>query len=567
MDASEHPFNTRNRPGYVEPVPMLDVRFSDRTVTNLVKRAADLWPDETFLRMGEQRFTYADAFSRSVKTAGALHHLQCEPGDVVALFMMTCPEFVDCFFGASHLGAVTFPLNTSYRGHLLQYGLDNSGCKILIAQSELVERVFEVLDQLPKLQLIVVVGADESDPRVQERRGSHVRVLSYDRFLSEAAENDTSYLASVDPYDVNSIIYTSGTSGPSKGVLMSNAHATNKASSIMNITQMSRSDVIYVPIPLFHTFGLHRGILSALLGGVTVVVRERFSASGFWPEVNRTGSTIAFMTSSMVQILNAAEASPADAENRLRCMFAAPYDAVFEERFNLRLLQTFSMTEVNNALYSPYFDKPRVGAAGRLSPDWDLKLVDDDGSEVGVGVAGEILLRPKKPGNVMLGYHNQDAANRSAFRDLWLHSGDLGRRDEDDYYYYVDRKKDSIRRRGENISSWEVETLVAGHPAVEEAVCLAYPSPLGEDDVWVIVTLVTGHEGSPEFLDELAAYCDNKMPDFMSPRYLEVREDLPKTPTEKVLKAKLREGGLGPAHLDRGDRKRPGRTQVANDAS
>jgi carnitine-CoA ligase len=529
-------------------VPELPV--TEMTVAKVLEGRMHDSPDTPFLRVGPEWTTYAQVDSRANQVASGLTALGCAKGEFVALFMPTCMEFIDIYLAMSKAGIVMSPINTGYRGYILEYVLNDTGCRVAFASLALLPRLSEAETQLERLETVVVVDANLEQVADAGRQFERLQLRTYREFLdSGRAENRLT----VSYGDANCIIYTSGTTGPSKGVLLSNAHAVSKALEVAEICRIGAPDVIYSPMPLFHSFALLRGVLTAMAVGGACVLRDRFSASAYWDDVREVGATVGHSVLSIPNILKKAPVSPRDREHSLRVMYNASYDPEFEERFGVKLVEGYGLTEANTATYVRYDESPRPGSCGRESPDWEVRLVDDADEDVSVGAPGEIVLRPRRPFRIMLGYHNKADATLAAWRNLWFHTGDLASRDEAGYFYFKDRKKDAIRRRGENISSWEVERILCEHPAVVEAAVLPYPSELGEDDVWALVCL---REGETLTAADLLSYCERRMPDFMVPRYLEFRDQLMKTPTGRIEKYKIREAGLGPEVTDRGDGRR-----------
>jgi crotonobetaine/carnitine-CoA ligase len=396
------------------------------------------------------------------------------------------------------------------------------------------------LAAVPTPPLVVVVGAGRAD--VADGEVDYAAVHDEPRLRTVAEVTFT---------DVNCVIYTSGTTGPSKGVPLTNAHGVHKAFEVNRVCQMSSDDVIYSPLPLFHSMALLRGVLAAVVSGGECVLRDRFSASEYWDDVRRHGATIGHCVFTIPQILKKAPPSADDRDHPLRCLYQGRYDAEFEERFGVRLIEGYGLTEAGVATYVRADEPPRPGSCGRVADEWEVQLVDEHDLPVAVGEVGEIVLRPRLPWLVTPGYLNKPEATAAAFRNLWFHTGDLATVDADGYYYFKDRKKDSMRRRGENVSSWELEQVIRELPAVDEAAATPYPSPLGEDEIRVFVTLLPEETLSPE---QVVAHCERRLPGFMVPRYVEILDALPRTPTGRIQKYELRSRPLGPDHHDAGDR-------------
>jgi crotonobetaine/carnitine-CoA ligase len=326
------------------------------------------------------------------------------------------------------------------------------------------------------------------------------------------------------------------------------------ADQIARAWRRSPDDVVLTPLPLFHFNAISVCVVGTLLIGGRASVAHRFSVSRFWPEVQRTGATTVSMLGSLAILLANADDHP-DAKNHpLRLCAAAPMppdvDRVWRERFHCATFSGgYGMTEASllSLLEAGVENKP--GAAGKPNrEEFDVRLVDDDDTEVPVGDTGEIVCRPTGPNLMFSGYWNRPVDTLNAFRNLWFHTGDLGRLDEDGFLYFVDRKKDSLRRRGENISSFEMEKTLFAHPGIRDVAVHAVPSELGEDEVKITAVLQDGTDVTEE---ALCRWMAKRVPYFAIPRYIEFRADLPRNPVGRVLKYELREEGVTPDTWDR----------------
>ena len=524
-----------------KPLPSFGLEFADMVVPRLLERRAHDLPDREFLVYGEETWTFGEVEAAAARLAGGLAELGVSREARVALFLPNCAEFVNCYFAVGKLGATTVPINTAYRGYMLEYVLNDTACPFLIVDAAFLDRVRDALPQLEHLTSVIVRGETDGSVELPGMKMISLRDVDGDprRTAAEVAFDD-----------VSCVIYTSGTTGPSKGVPLTNSHSVAKAIEVIRLCEVTSDDCIYAPVPLFHSFALQRGVVTAVVAGCRCALRERFSASGYWPDVRRLGATVGFCVFTIPQILKKAEPALTDRDHSLRCLYNARRDPEFEERFGIRCVEGYGLTEAGVAIYVRPGEQAPLGSCGRVSEDWEVRLLDDADLDVSVGAVGEIAIRPRYPGLLMPGYLNKPEATVAALRNLWFHTGDLASVDEDGFFYFRDRKKDAIRRRGENVSSWEVEQVLREHPAVEEAAAVPYPSPLGEDDVRVVVTLNAGRTLSAE---ELVAFCTSRLPDFMVPRYVEFMDELPRTPTGRIEKYRLREDGLGLGAYDRGD--------------
>jgi len=514
-----------------------------RTIPTLVRLGAEQHGERPFLFFGDDVYSFADLDRQSDAVAASLQSLGIGKGDKVAIVMGNRPEFVFLWLGLSKLGAVEVPINTAHRGAVLSYMVDQADCRLIVTEAEWLDRVSPVLPDLPKVERVAVLAEPgEAVPALAKP------TLSYREVVAQAGAFDPVEVCGSDPF---AITFTSGTTGPSKGPLLPHNYALCMGEQVCAQCEYTEADRLYNALPLFHGNAQVLSTIPALMSGAQVVLAERFSASRFWSDVRRFGCTEFNYLGAIVAILLKAEPRPDDADNPLRVMVGAgcPPEAFeeFERRFGVTMLEGYGMSEIGLPFLNT-LRKRKPGTAGPLNPGYQVKLVDDEGEEVGPGAVGEILVRLEQPYAMMLEYYRMPEATVASWRDLWFHTGDYGKRDEDGFYSFVDRKKDALRRRGENISSHEVEQVVNAHPAVLESAAVAVKDPLGEDEVMICVVLKPGAALSPEGLLE---HCHERMAYFMTPRYVRFVDALPKTATEKVQKAKLREEGVAPGTFDR----------------
>ncbi len=346
-------------------------------------------------------------------------------------------------------------------------------------------------------------------------------------------------------------MFTSGTTGPSKGCLLSNRFAVRQAQLLIENFRLSERDVLYCPFPLFHLDAAILTVMPALVLGATAAIGARFSASRFWDEVRTFGATVFDFMGATLTILHKQPAEPDDADNSVRLAWGVPvpgYAAEFEQRFGLRLVELYGSTDVGVPIYEPLDEPRRPGSCGRAVPQYDVRIFNEDDVELPAGEVGEIVVRPLEPHLITDGYLNMPDETAVAARNLWWHTGDLASQDPDGHIYFVGRKNDSIRRRGENISAFEVEEVLKAHVDVLDAAAFPVPSELTEDDVMVALVPRPGHTIR---IDELLEYCGQHMAPYMVPRYVDVLDDLPRTPTAKVAKQLLIERGTTSATFDR----------------
>ena len=513
-----------------------------RVIHRALKQKADRLGNREFFYFGDEVFGYEDFERESSRVAAGLQEIGVGKGDKVAIVMKNRPEFLFLWFGLSKLGAIEVPINIAHRGNLLTYMLDKADCRLLVTESAFLDRVGPVLNELPKLEKIIVL-AEPEEPLPPLGKP----VIEYRQVVDNNGKYDEVEVLWSDPFI---IMFTSGTTGPSKGSVMPHNYAIYMGEVCWESAGYDENDCLYNALPLFHGNAQLLSTMPALMSGARMVLAEKFSASRFWDNVKRYGCTEFNYIGGILPILYKADPKPDDADNPLRIMFGggAPMDLfeAFEKRFGVTLIEGYGMSEIGLPLMNTVSER-KVGTCGKPRPDYEVKVVDDYGIEVGPNTPGELLLRPKKPYSILLEYYNMPEKTVEAWQDLWYHTGDYLFQDEDGYFHFMDRKKDAIRRRGENISSFEVEKVIRSHPAVLESAAIAVKSDIGEDEVMVCLTLKPGQELTPE---ELIAHCQKNMAYFMIPRYLRFMDRLPKTPTERIEKYRLREEGITPDTWD-----------------
>lgn len=525
----------------------MSIQFHNRTVHGVVEQLAAERGSDIFLHYLESEYSYRAINEAANRVAHGLQQLGVTKDDKVAIMMSNRPEFLFSWFGLSKLGAVEVPVNTAHRGELLSYMLNQADCVALIIESDFMAQLKAVLPSLEKLKHIIVLTGDSGEESEGSASGDG-RETSYQVLV----DNDGGYRETQILYsDPAAIMFTSGTTGPSKGAVVPQNYQLTMAEIIVGMADYTEQDCLYNALPLFHGNAQTLSTMPALISGARMVLAKRFSASRFWDDVRRYRCTEFNYIGGILPILLKAESSPNDADNPLRVLVGAGADRntfeTFEKRFDVKLVEGYGMSEIGTPLNTGMEDR-RPGSCGTLNPGYQVKLVDDEGNEVGANTPGELLIRPLKPYSMMLEYYRMPEKTVEAWQDLWFHTGDYLQHDEEGYYYFVDRKKDALRRRGENISSFEVERGVNSHPAVLQSAAVAVKSELGEDEVMVCVALKPGEQLTAEALIE---HCSEQMAYFMVPRYIRFMDALPKTPTERVQKYLLREQGVTTDTYDR----------------
>ncbi|MFN8037567.1 MAG: AMP-binding protein [Acidimicrobiia bacterium] len=504
-------------------------------------------PDGPYLDFEGDAYSARRMDEVSTKLAHVFAGFGVQRGDRVASLLENRAEQVITFFAAVKLGAIAVPVNTAYKGEFLRHQLADSGSVAVVVQQDFADRITEVAGaELAELRSCIVV--DGPDDAVQG-----VASHGWDDVLAGAS---TSGLpdAGVGPSDLACFIYTAGTTGPSKGCMLPHHYVVSLADQIARAWGRTADDVVLTPLPLFHFNAISVCVVGTLLAGGHASIARKFSVSRFWPEVKRTGATMLSMLGSLAILIANAEDHPDQAGHRLRLCAAAPMppdvDAVWRERFGCATFSGgYGLTEASLISMLPAGETNKVGAAGKPNDhEFDVLLVDEHDLPVPVGEIGEIVCRPKGPNLMFAGYWRRPEATLDVTRNLWFHTGDLGRLDGDGFLYFVDRKKDYLRRRGENISSFEMEKTFYGHPAIKDVAVHSVPSDIGEDDVKVTAVLQPDATLTEE---ELCRWAVERVPYFAVPRYVEFRADLPRNPVGRVLKYQLRDEGVTGATWDR----------------
>lgn len=505
----------------------------------LLDRWANERPDQPHVVFADgAEWTFAELRDKVRTKAAGLRAMGIEQGEHVAVWLPNGPDALIAFYAINYIGAVFVPFNTAYRGQLLQHVIANSGARVLLVHPDLVPRLHEIdLGRVERLVVTTGIEVPEA-PRPIQR---------FDE-LAGAADETLELARPIEPWDIQSIIYTSGTTGPSKGVLSSYLHMFSNAGP-ESWPMVDENDRYMCVAPIFHIGGMGPPFVM-LARGASVAMIDNFSTEDFWAVAKATQSTVVFLLGVMATFLLKAEPRPDDRDHTVKKAFMVPLtgDApAFTERFGVDIYTIFNMTEISSPIVSEA-NPTKIGTCGRVRDGVNVRLVDRNDCEVPIGEIGEMLVRTDRPWAMNSGYNANPEATAEAWRNGWFHTGDAFRRDEDGYFYFVDRVKDAIRRRGENISSFEVEADVCSHPAVREAAAVAVPSEFSEDEVMVIVAPVPGQKLEAR---QLAEFLIDTMPYFMVPRYIRILDELPKTPSAKVMKADLRKEGVTPDTWDR----------------
>lgn len=509
----------------------------DCVLRDVLDKFAGQTPDKVFgVFEGGVTWTFAELRQRVRATAQALRGLGVGQGDHVLVWLPSGREGLRVWFAVNYLGAVCVPINTAYRGRVLEHVVANSDAVVAVAHADLVPRLAEV--DKARLERVVVL------------HGSAAPVAGLDLLPAAALDGSDDDPLTLErpiaPWDTQAILYTSGTTGPSKGVLSSYLHLHSMGE---GFPLVDGTDRFLVNLPLFHAGGTGP-VYWMLCRGGSITLVGTFSTENFWPTIHETGTTTLILLGVMAGFLMKRPDDGADKGALLRSVMVLPLDEdaiAFGRRYKLPWMTVFNMTEVSCPLVSPL--NPTVaGSAGRPRAGVEARVVDENDIDVPIGAVGELIVRTDRPWALNHGYYKNPEATARAWRNGWFHTGDGFRVDANGEFFFVDRMKDAIRRRGENISSFEVEAEICAHPAIREAAAVAVASEVAEDEVLVAVSL-----GANQCLDpaELIAFLRPRMAHFMIPRYVRILDDLPKTPTQKVQKHLLRTAGVTADTWDR----------------
>lgn len=497
--------------------------------------------------------SYEGIHSASISFANAFYGLGVRPGETVACFMTNSADMVKTWFGCAQLGAIFVPINTAYLGEYLRHQLSRSQARVVVTDHDLAERVLAVADGLPDLRHVVIRSngpdGELGEAGLPETGGVQLHPIG----LLREGEGDRLRFESTARWNTaNTVIFTAGTTGPSKGALLTQNYLLHSAKLLFDARDGRESDVCYSPLPLFHLNAMIISVLGPMTRGATGALDRRFSVSRFWQRADHFGARQAAILGSMYVMLWNQPPQADDASHSVEVFIGGPVSAElrpkFEARFGSRILcEIYALSEACPLTFTALDVSGRDGSAGRPSPYFDVRTVDDDDEEVEPGTVGEIVCRPLQPHIMFEGYYNDPEATVRQWKNLWFHTGDLGYFDRDGYLYFFDRKKDYLRRRGENISSFEVEQAIATHPSVAEVAVHGVASEFSEDDVKACVVLKPGQSVSHE---ELWEFCKANLPYFAVPRYIEFFDALPRNPVGRVLKYELREAATGSAAWD-----------------
>ncbi|BBX02307.1 ATP-dependent acyl-CoA ligase [Mycolicibacterium moriokaense] len=505
------------------------------SVPAVLDRRAEQYGERVMMSIAGTPVTFAQMRDRSCAAAHILAGLGVKRGDTVALFTATCPEWVYFWLGAARIGAVSAAVNAANKGEFLAHALNLSRAAVVLTDAERRPRVDEIAGDVPTLRSTLVV----------------------DHSLTEAltaASVTTPDVEPVGPGDIGALFFTSGTTGPSKAVATTWHYLYTAAATVARSWELQPGETLWTAMPLFHLSAAPT-VLAPMLTGATSVLAAAFHPGQVWDEIRDSGAVGFAGAGAMVSMLMRLPPDRRDSELGIRFISAAPIAAdmyrAIEERYRCRIVTMYGLTEAFPIAYKSVSDEGKPGTSGVVNPAYDVRIVDGQGRPLRTGTVGEIACRARTAHGISEGYVSSASGGASLEvqpHPEWFRTGDLGSLDDDGNLTFVDRAKDSLRRRGENVSSVEVEQIVMRHPAVLEAAAVGIPSDLGEDDILVVVTL---QDGATVDFTEVLDFCSARMPYFCVPRYLEVIDEIPKNIIGRVRKDVLRSRGLGADAWDR----------------
>jgi len=514
-----------------------DLRVDERNIASVLERMLREHPNQVAVEDPSARLTYSELWRSALALGGGLLELGLTRQDFGLMMLDDHVDSVLCWLGLSLTGNVEVPINTAYKGGMLSHIIGDCGARLMIVEAHYLDRLVEIATDIPALQTIVVRGAAAAADVARASALWKIVTLEKVKAAAPAAP------AQLNPWDLLSVSYTSGTTGRSKGVLCPHLHAFLHASGVA-LGDTRPGETRLIVLPQFHIAGQWGGVYNAFICGATAYIAGTFSASTFWETAARVGATTTELVGTMGEFLWRQPPHPSDREHGIRevCLIPPPADSrAWEERFGVRIVTCYGSTEVGSVLQNL---EPHHQGVGRVRPGVSVRIVDEHDRELPPGEVGELVVRPDEPWASSVGYLNNAAQSLEAWRNGWLHSGDALYRDTDGNFFFVDRLDDAIRRRGENISSAEVEHYILMHPAIAEAAAVAVPSEFGEDEIKAVIVLKPDATLTEA---DLIRFLSKSVPYFMVPRFIEIVDSLPKTPTAKVKKKELRANGVGGA--------------------
>lgn len=521
----------------------LDRTAEDATLALRLARHAQATPGKIALRFEGEALSYLELHDRAASFAAGLAQAGVGRGEPVCVLLETSCDYVAVWLGLNRLGALEVPINTGFRGAALAHAMRLTGARILVLDASLAPVAFDALKDAPNIRQVFLRGRS---PALTKAPG-----VSVDAFeaLALPAPAAPAHVAAR-PGEPAMLLFTSGSTGPSKGCSIPQRYLLRQPEIFCRELRIGPEDTLYAPFPLFHADGAVFTVAAALAAGGTAALAPKFSVSRFWEDCRRHEATVFDFMGATLAMLFKQPPTPRDRDHRVRLGWGVPtppWTEAFEQRFGVELVEVYGLSDAGIVLYNQPGGPKAPGSCGRAVAPFDVRIHDEDGFEVPVGETGELVIRSGEPHLLLTGYHGDPAATAEAFRNLWFHTGDLVRRDAEGNFYFVGRNKDIIRRRGENISAYDVEQALLAHPDILEVAAYGVPSELTEEDLMVSVV---PRPGSGLAAADVVDWARARLASHMAPRYVRLTDALPRTETEKVAKYKLKALGVTADALD-----------------
>jgi acyl-CoA synthetase (AMP-forming)/AMP-acid ligase II len=503
-----------------------------QTIPDLVEQRAKEFGPEPLLQFEDQTYSYREIDRRANRMANALLDHGVSEGDVVSVFLENSPHYLTLWFSIAKIGALMLPINVDHRDETLSHILRDSAPGTIVVDEQTRENYETVRDEFSGNLLELAIG--------------EIAGHRYRRFDDLAAEYGTEPPdREIDPGDPMGIIYTSGSSGRPKGVVLPHYSYVNTGWEYSrNIFDMDADDRLFTTLPIFHCNAQQTTVIGAMIAGTDFVLEASFTPESFWQRIREHGVTHFNYLGSMIPLLYKQDERPDDADNPARYGIgaAAPVEIIedFEDRFDVTLIEGYGLTETATVATVNRPDARRVGSVGKSLSYTRVDIVDEHDNPIPAGEVGEIVVRPTRANTMMTGYYNRPNRTVEAWQNLWFHTGDLGYKDEDGYVYFVDRKEYAISKQNETISSFEIERVITEHSDIQEVSVFGVPNERGEEDIKAVVLPKPEVNITPV---DIIEHCEEHLPYFKLPRYVELVAKLPKTPTERVKKYKLKQEG------------------------
>lgn len=521
----------------------------ETTLAARLARRAMATPGRIALRCEDETLTYRELDERVARAACGFDSLGVRSGDPVCALLETSSDCVVTWLALCRIGAIEVPINTGFRGAALAHALRLTGAQYLVLDAEHAESVQAVRESVPSLRHVVLRGSRRAADRL-----SGLSITPFEQLLQTRS---TAAIVRSDPSETAMLVFTSGSTGPSKACALPHGYTLRQPEIFCEQLGIRADDVLYAPFPLFHVDGAIFTVAAAFACGGTAALARKFSVLGFWPDCRRHGATVFDFMGATLALLYKQPPSVSDRSHSVRIGWgvpAPPFAAEFEQRFGLEVVEVYGLSDAGVVLYNRPGEPRRPGSCGRPVASFDVRIEDDCSRELGADEVGELMVRPREPHIILTGYYGDAQASADAFRDGWFRTGDLMRRDCEGFHYFVGRLKDVIRRRGENISAFDLEQVLLAHPDIVEAAAYGVPSELTEEDV--MVTIVRRPASSLTETD-VHNWAAAHLASHMWPRYVRLADAVPRTPTEKIAKYLLKDLGVTADTIDFATRNRP----------